>query len=256
MNTKVTGRIYHVVDKTTGEVIKVGSTIQTLAQRFRKHDYRKKYTNHFLREARSFESSDLDEYRPEDSHCPFLWHLVAAEHLEILRMGTYRKTRFSNQRWPLDQKFCGFDGTEHCFIGGINAGRIAVASKQIFELGKEHGRKRKIEGTGIFAPGMAIKGGQIQGKVQGRKNVESGLLMSVCSNGGKIGGRVLFETKRGLFGMSEREKKIAQIAGGSAACKLRTPEQQAYSGRMGAHIRHRNRGILFSDNCKICSKEV
>jgi hypothetical protein len=41
------GRIYHVVDKTTGQVVKVGSTILTLDRRFNSV-YRKKYNNHFF----------------------------------------------------------------------------------------------------------------------------------------------------------------------------------------------------------------
>jgi hypothetical protein len=35
------GRIYHVVDKTTGQVVKVGSTIRTLEKRWNFYDKKK-----------------------------------------------------------------------------------------------------------------------------------------------------------------------------------------------------------------------
>jgi hypothetical protein len=38
MNTPIVGRIYHVVDKTTQEVVKVGSTIRTLEKRFKERE--------------------------------------------------------------------------------------------------------------------------------------------------------------------------------------------------------------------------
>jgi hypothetical protein len=253
MNTPVIGRVYHVVDKTTGEVVKVGSTTQDLRKRFQKDDYRRKYINHYIKEFRRIESSEFDVYEPNNAFCPFLWHLVAAEHLEIIRIDTYRKTKFSNQRWPLDQKFCGFDGTEHCFIGGINAGKVAVETGQIQALGKSNvqtGHIQRIQKTG------AALGGRAAGPANGKKCVESGLLRSVCSAGGQKGGRILFETKKGLFGLTDEQKRVNQIKGGSAACRMRTSEQQRHSGQMSVRSRHLKRGIPISENCTICKRGI
>ena len=111
------GRIYHIIDNTTKEVIKVGSTIRTLHQRFREKDYKRKYTNHSIHEARIIESSDIDVYDKNDSKCPFLWHLVAAEHLEIFKMGTFRNGHLSNKFSPLAQKHRGLD-QEFSVLGG------------------------------------------------------------------------------------------------------------------------------------------
>jgi hypothetical protein len=132
MNTKIVGRIYHVVDKTTNEVIKVGSTIQTLKRRFRGSDYQKKYINHFLREVRTIESSEQDWYEPKNLLCPFMWHLVAAEHLEILKMGTFQKGPLSNHISPLVQKSRGLGGDYGSIggrIGGLVSGNNAVKNK-------------------------------------------------------------------------------------------------------------------------------
>lgn len=198
MNISIIGRIYHVVDKTTREVVKVGSTTQTLERRFSYPDYQKKYTNHFLREAKILQSSELDWYDENDPNCPFLWHLVASEHLEILRQGTFRKSKFSNQVSPLDQKYFGFDPFLYGAVGGQIAGKNNVKSGHWATL-----RTPEIIMMGAKAAGaLAAKTGQINkiktyesclkgalnqkkedkargGVTQGKKNVDSGRLAKV-----------------------------------------------------------------------------
>ncbi len=126
------GRIYHVIDKTTGGVVKVGSTIQSLQKRFNEWDYKKKYTNHFLREVRVLESSEFDWYDPKDRQSPFLWHLIAAETLEIVKQDTFNKDSFSNWASPLSQKLFGLGGDygyKGQSLGGRRSGALAVKNK-------------------------------------------------------------------------------------------------------------------------------
>jgi hypothetical protein len=199
MNTPIVGRIYHVVDKTTGEVVKVGSTIQSLHRRFQGLDYQKKYTNHFLRLVKEIRSSDEDVYEKKNPYCPFLWHLVAAEHMEICRAKTYKKTKFSNLVSPLAQKFRGLDGV----IGGSIGGPLVGGSKRgrawMSKLGKsispeERARRARISGL------IAVSSGQIYemqkagwgkgGLVGGRRNAESGHCARIAHLGGLAGGKI------------------------------------------------------------------
>lgn len=205
-NTPIIGRIYHVVDKTTGEVVKVGSTIQGLRKRFGDRDYKKKYVNHFLREAKTILSTELDWYEKGNAYCPFLWHLVAAEHLEMLHMNTYRKGRFSNQLSPLDQKFFGFDGVEYGRIGnlllprearvrgGQTRGKQNVDSGWMSELGKSMPHDRRIKNSSVggkkraesFSSEYQSKAGRISGLVAGRKLAESGHFIKIAGMGGHV----------------------------------------------------------------------
>ena len=186
------GRIYHVVDKTTGDVVKVGSTTRRLDQRFNQPDYKKKYTNHFIREVKTIESSEFDWYDPKDSYCPFLWHLVASEHLEILKQGTFRKSSLSNRFSPLDQKYFHRFGVSYLSaeggrIGGaghVKSGHLrSISSKGGKSSGPSNGRKNglklAVEKRGVCAPGMGNKGGRIGGPISGRMAVESGQLASL-----------------------------------------------------------------------------
>jgi hypothetical protein len=190
MNTPITGRIYHVVDKTTGEVVKVGSTITSLVRRFRSGGY-EKYTNHFLCEAKSISSSEADWYEPKNPFCPFLWHLAASEHLEILKMGTFRKNSLSNKQSPLDQKYFGFDSRdERSSLGGLTQGKRNVESGHLAEIrsrrtkeemiatGKRLGRWSVDSGHihAIKTPESLSKGGKIGGVISGRMNAENGHL--------------------------------------------------------------------------------
>src|ERR1700730_13421061 len=157
------GIIYHVVEKDTNQVVKVGSTIRTLEIRFKQPDYHNKYKNHFLREVRTIESSQFDWYEPKNPVCPFLWHLVAIEHLEMIKMGTYRKDGFSNQISPLVQKFRGLEGVIGGSIGGLIGGRTTAEKYFTKEHQREagriggrkqgpiNGRKMLLSGKGIFA---------------------------------------------------------------------------------------------------------
>lgn len=221
MNTPIVGRIYHVVDKTTGEVVKVGSTIKSLEHRFKGYDYVKKYTNHFLREAKIIKSDDLDWYDPTDPFCPFLWHLVASEHLEILNTDTFRKTRFSNLQSPLDQKYFGFDGSVAGKIGGkMNAedGTLTKARRAITPERKVGGGKKagKMAADSGRVSDMGFKGGSISGPKNGRRLADEKIGMfgysdeekrQVCSKGGLIAGKKNAENKIGFFGFS-KEKRI------------------------------------------------
>lgn len=124
MNTPIIGRIYHVVDKTTGEVVKVGSTTKSLSNRFSYPDYAKKYTNHCLKEVKQIHSSEFDLYEKGNPFCPFFWHLVAAEHVEMIRAKTFKTGPLSNQVSPLEQKFIGFDWLLGSSLGGKTQGPI------------------------------------------------------------------------------------------------------------------------------------
>jgi hypothetical protein len=150
MNTPITGRIYHVVDKATGEVVKVGSTIRTLEVRQREYN-KTKYYNHCLIEAKNIQSSELDWYEKGNAYCPFLWHLVAAEHMEMIRVRTYRTGLLSNKQSPITQKYLGIDynigpfyrdkeehsatcrklGLVYGKIRGKTAGKLAVITGQL-----------------------------------------------------------------------------------------------------------------------------
>ncbi len=219
------GRIYHVVDKSTNEVVKVGSTIQTLERRFLGADYKTKYTNHFLREARVLESSESDWYEKGNPYCPFLWHLVAAEHLEIIRQGTFKNEKLANRISPLVQKYSGLDGVIAGKFGGAVSGRKSVengslekarnspnakkARKKLSEQGhmqwmrnlpqtkkaqSKNGRAMglihgPINGLKNAQSGHMSKIGKLFGPINGRKLADSGQLAKICSAGGKIGGR-------------------------------------------------------------------
>lgn len=241
MNTPIVGRIYHVVDKTTNEVVKVGSTIQTLVKRWCCYN-KKKYSNHFLKEVRIIESSELDWYEPKNPFCPFVWHLVAAEHMEILNRGTLKLNKLSNQRSPLDQKFFGLDG----FVSGKVGGRIG---------GIISGRNSKDNKLGFFAPGMNVKGGQIQGPIQGAKNAAiPGRMASM----GRIGGRKTLEGKKGIFapenlGLGGRTNAqsghLARIA--SSGGKIGGKKSVANMNHKHWHVR---RGIK-NTTCVLCREE-
>jgi hypothetical protein len=154
------GYVYHVVDKITEEVVKVGSTVRALDVRWREYD-KVKYSNHFLKLAKTIEDDSED----------FLWHLVASEHMEILRVGTFRNGPLSNQFSPLDQKYFGLT-SEFSVIGGQIAGRMMV----------ESGHLQRISSAG----------GKACGAVIGKRNAESGWMREVqklgLGLGGKIGG--------------------------------------------------------------------
>jgi hypothetical protein len=229
-NTPVIGRIYHVIDKTTGQVIKVGSTSQTLKRRFNGWDYKKKYTNHFLLEVRQIESSDVDWFERGNQLCPFMWHLVAAEHVEIFRAGTFQKGKLSNQISPLVQKSRGLGGDFGHIggrIGGVISGNNAVKNKtgihapgfdkslggrtdspakliaRRANLRASRTKEHQIK-AGIAAGIKNVESGWISelGKIWGRKNVESGRLARIAKLGASIGASTRnhnqYHVKRGI----------------------------------------------------------
>lgn len=225
MNTLISGIVYHVVDKTTGEVVKVGSTIRSLEERWNEYD-KNKFSNHFLRVVKTIESSESDCYSPNDAKCPFLWHLIAAEHMEITRMRTFCNGPLSNKLSPLVQKYSGFDANEWAKIGGRMGGEVG-------------GIKARNEKLGIFKSHSEVS------RKGGLSNVKSGHLRRISSAGGKasgpIQGRKNAENKTGFCGrsfakMSEDGKKSGKIG-----------------GPKGMHVRwHVNRGII-SPACKYCN---
>ena len=223
-NTPKIGRVYHVVDKTTGEVVKVGSTTQTLKKRFSGQNYKGKYVNHFLVEVHRIESSEYDQYEKGNPFCPFLWHLIASEHLEILRARTLRKGVMSNHQSPLDQKFFGFDGSLYG-----RAGNDALTKEMRSRGGKTTGKRNADSGF------MASLGRNTSHEVRvrnsskgGRKRVESGFFsrehqMNIARSGGLVSGR-----------NNANSGHCARIAG------------------LGGHTRwHVKKGVI-SSSCAIC----
>jgi hypothetical protein len=191
MNVPVIGKIYHVVDTETGRVIKVGSTIREVAQRFAQSDYKNRYTSHSVVEVKRFESSEQDRYDSRDAYCPFLWHLVAAEHIEIARQGTFG-VGLSNRISPLVQKFHSKLGlSDLSSEGGKLGGREHVRSGHLWAISSKGGKSRTLESKrrnglqlllskkGVFAPGIAAQGGRAGGPKAGRLAVESGQLASL-----------------------------------------------------------------------------
>lgn len=281
MNTPKTGIVYHVVDLRTGCVIKVGSTTRSLRQRFIQTDYKKRYANHFLKEARRIESSNFDEYNSNDPYCSFLWHLAAIEHLEMLKQDTFRKSSLSNQYSPLDQKSSGFSGAIGGKIGGLISGRRAVengqlaaarncpqaisARRNLYDSGHMKWMRElpqtKIAQSlnGRIIGGKNRDSGQIQklgrknkgrldlieaGKALGRKAVESGHLDRIRESGSRAAGKIAVRTGQ--------IKNLGIVQG----------KKNAESGHLkniallGAHTRcHLNRGIL-SDRCVFCQGDA
>ena len=221
MNTSIVGRIYHVVNKTTNKAVKVGSTVRTLEKRW--SFYTDNFSNHFLRLVKEIQSNDFDWYDSENSNCPFLWHLAAAEHMEIVRMRTFNSGPLSNKISPLVQKYIGFDANEAAKIGGI-AGGI----------------KAREEKLGIHNPVFDRRAAARRG---GLKNVESGHLQSISSKGGLACGSLMEKEKKGIFS-PDYDRKAAGAIYGKISGKIGGPK--------GMHIRwHVNRRVT-SPNCVHC----
>jgi hypothetical protein len=225
INNLIIGRIYHVVNKTTGAVVKVGSTIRTLEKRWACYD--KNFSNHFLRLVKEIQSSDLDWYDSESSDCPFLWHLAAAEHMEIVRRGTFNNGPLSNKISPLVQKYVGFDANEFAKAGGVAAGA-----------------KTRDEKLGIHNPKFDRVN---SGRKGGLANVVSGHLQRISSAGGKVSGliqgRKHAENKTGICGRSY-EKMLSD--------SKKSEKARVAGARLFLHTRwHVNRGVA-SPTCKHC----
>jgi hypothetical protein len=180
---------------------------------------KKKFSDHFLRLVKEIESSEFDWYDPENSDCPFLWHLVAAEHMEIARMRTLNNGPLSNKLSPLVQKYIGFDANESAKIGG--------------KLG---GIKQRDEKLGIHKPDFDRISAARKG---GLANVASGHLRSISSAGGKASGAIVGK-RNAESGRMREVQKMGLGKGGKIG------------GPKGMHIRwHVNRGIV-SPACIHC----
>ena len=185
------------MDKTTGEIVKVGSTIRALKVRFREYD-REKYANYFLREAKVIKSTESDWYRKGYYDCPFLWHLIAAEHVEMLKMGTFRKGPLSNYISPLVQKSHGLDGSIGGVVGGSLVGGSEEGRARMSILGKsityeERVRRARVSGLMAVVSGQVFKMQKVGlgkgGLIGGRKNAESGHCARIAHLGGLAGGK-------------------------------------------------------------------
>lgn len=198
MNIPKIGIVYHVVDKNTSKVIKVGSTAKSIKIRFRHPDYKRKYKHHFLKSIRVIKSSESDWYEPNNPLCPFLWHLVAIEHIEMIKAGTYRKGPLSNQVSPLTQKASGLDGVIGGQIGGKIGGKTTARKYFTREHQSEAGKARGRSWKKYFTQEHQSRVGRLGGTVAR----DSGQLASVCSLGGKaIGAKnmhVRWHVKRGI----------------------------------------------------------
>lgn len=218
------GRIYQVVDKTTGEIVKVGSTIRTLEKRWNFYD-KEKFPNHFLALIKIIESSDLDWYDKEDAKCPFLWHLAASEHIEIARARTFNNSPLSNKQSPLVQKFVGFDANESAKVGGV-AGGI----------------KSRDKGLGIHNPNFDKAAA---GRISGLGNVRSGHLKSISSKGGLACSALMEKEKKGIF-----SPDYDRVAAGRKYGKI----SGKIGGPKGMHTRWHVNRRLTSPNCAHCAK--
>jgi hypothetical protein len=210
INTRKVGTVYHVVDKNTGEVVKVGSTVCSLTKRW--YGYNKqKYNTHLLLAYKILVSDDLDWYEPRNSDCPFVWHLIASEHMEMLRANTFRKGLLSNQQSPLDQKVFGFDALDVASQAGRAGGKVRSLSKIL------------------------------SCTARGKHNITSGLLSSICKQGGYIQGR--------------RAAQSGQIAAvGKKQGRINASEigRMEMLGKLAMHNRwHVKRGLV-SPICKLC----
>jgi hypothetical protein len=269
MNTLIIGRIYHVVDKTTGEVVKVGSTTASLIRRFSGSDYQKKYTNHFLHEAKSIQSSEDDWYEKGNPYCPFLWHLVASEHMEIVKQNTFDKGPLSNKLSPLEQKYSGFDGS---FWGSV--GNLLLPREARIRGGHSAATKMRAEGKGIFglSTEQRSKNGRKFGCIGGNKNVLSGHLQSISSAGGKISGAIQGR-KLADNGHCARIAHLGGLAGGRKGGAIAgrktaelsigvhglTKEQRISIGKKSAiisnHVRWHVNRAKPNPQCVLCSEE-
>jgi hypothetical protein len=219
------GIIYHVIDKTTDKVIRVGSTIRSLKIRWSMYD-KKKFSNHFLREAKRIESNLLNEYDKENPRCPFLWHLVAAEHVEMIRMNTYRTSPLANQLSPLQQKYIGFDAWENAKIGA------SIGGKASFE------QKRGIHNPKFDKTGASRKGGIA--------NVESGHLQFISSKGGLACGALMEKEKKGIF-----SPDYDRVAAGRKYGKI----SGKIGGPKGMHNRWHVNQNKPNPRCALCSEQ-
>lgn len=214
------GRIYHVVDRATNQTVKVGSTIRTLEERWKTYD-KEKFSNHYLELVKEIQNNDFDYYDPNDANCPFLWHLLASEHLEMIKCGTYQNGPLSNKLSPLVQKYIGFDAVEASKLGGRIGGLLS--------------RDTKI---GIHSPNFNRSS---TGRKSGLKNVKSGHLKSISSLGGKASGPISGK-RNAESGWMLKVQKMGLGKGGKIG------------GPKGMHTRwHVNRNVV-SPNCKYCSE--
>lgn len=92
------------------------------------------------------------------------------------------------------------------------------------------------------------------GKLGGKTTADSGHLLSICSSGGKVGGKVAYHNKSGIFGLSEEQKQSARINGGKVV-----GNKNAESGRVSELGKLSAKSANHPNNVKVkcvhCGKE-
>lgn len=164
------GIVYDVVNLSTGECVKGGSTTQKLSERWAQKHYlngKGKYSGYGLIEAFRI-GQQANE--PDDL---FRWHLYVKEQQHILQSG-YKESKhpLRNIQLPLNGVP---DAGSLASLGGFRTQELYPNLSK--ENGRKGGRKNVESGhlTKISASGGRVAG-RISGPIQGRKNVESGLL--------------------------------------------------------------------------------
>lgn len=153
--------VYKITNKVNGKVY-VGQTVRTLEERWSRHcrDAQRGRTFPFHNAIRKYGTENFE------------MKIVAFCHDQ-------KELNWCEQAHTLNENSMVPDGYNLIFGGD----RKAVSAETRAKIGAAH--RNPSEKTRE----KLRKAGKIGGKIQGRKNVESGQLASICSLGGKIGGK-------------------------------------------------------------------
>lgn len=200
-------RIYNVVDQ-TGKIVKIGSTIRTLARRSTQNPYNnKKYKNCRLTLRREFECDDRDFG---------LILLRVREQFEISRAHLWEKGW--NETEPVRDLLRNMCERTSSVLGGKISGRKNVENGHWFKITSSGaGGKTGAGGKANVLSGHIQKLGLKYGPIRGRKNVENGSITALglknaktlgyMSNCGKIGGTVSGPKNAAMMNISGAAKK-------------------------------------------------
>ena len=105
------------------------------------------------------------------------------------------------------------------------------------------------------------RGGHTQGLIQGKKNVESGLLASIWAVGGVASGKSRSPEKMAANAANGDRFGRWSVESGHLA-SLRTPEHQSKAGKAGGkiggiaanHLRWHVKRNIINPNCKLCKE--
>jgi hypothetical protein len=140
---------------------------------------------------------------------------------------------------------------EHQRAAAAVAGKKSSESGRIQELGRIQGRKNVESGhlSRICREGGRI-GGKIAGKISGRIAKESGRLLKISSLGGKVAGRMAVESGH----MARMQRLGGKVIGKRNA---ETPGYMSKLATIGNHNRyHLKRPGGFNPNCKLCFEVI